>query len=451
MRGDRESASWRIDAWGRGVVAVCLVLAALAWWHRKPETPAATAARPAATNKSQAVAPEAQEPATVAAPAAAPRTYVAAAVDASQQVEVCGRGYTTRAELDSEAFRKRTNIEVDTALRRLIERLLQGDTRARAAGLSMQVAQHVTVALEQRSRIAGTPVAASAPAEDDVASATQPLNALAKLAVDSRDPAVYALAVQACQSTGALESRRGGCQLISYDQWALLDSRNAVPWMYAADAALARRDGGAYAEAMYRVAHAEVSETFFGLLPGVARAHLPADLPAYLWPAVYTRVIGMQAALPLPGYQRVAQYCSADNVKDANRLQTCGDIAGVLLDRGTSLIDQSFGITVAKRVGWNDARLAQAEQKREAYGAAAMTVGKLLEDTRCEVVRQANDYAQQMGARGEIAALQQVVERSGRSLEALAAEHRATAQRLLQTPQGQQPAQAGMASTLAVR
>lgn len=449
MRGDRESESWRIDAWGRGVVAVCLVLAALAYWYREPR-----GLGPAPVNRTATavapVKPAASSPA-LARPSGPP--VVVSGIEATKEtptVEVCGRGQLNRAEVSSEAFRNRTNAEVDAALRRLIERLLQGDTRARAAGLSMQVAQQVGTALEQRSRIAGTPVAASAPADDDVPGATRPLNALAKLAVDSRDPAVYALAVQACQSTGALETRRGGCQLISYDQWALLDARNAVPWMYAADAALSRRDGGAYAEAMYRIAHAEVSETFFGLLPGLARSHLPVDLPAYLWPAVYTRVIGMQAAMPLPGYQRVAQFCSVDAVKDANRLQTCSDIAGVLLGRGTSLIDHSIGITIAKRAGWNEARLAQAELKREAYGYAAMSVGKLFEETRCEDVRQANDYAQQMGAHGEIAALQQVVERSGRSLESLAAEHRAAAQRLLQQGQPSQPP-AGTSATLAVR
>lgn len=434
MRGDRERESWRIDAWGRGVVAVCLVLAALAYWHRHPVAPTVASAErvAAAPGQPRASAPQAPQPAV--APTAAPR--VAAAEERPAQVEVCGLGSLARAELDSEAFRKRTLTDVDTALRRLIERLLAGDARARAAGLSMQVAQQVGVALEQRSRIAGTPAAASAPPDDDVAGATQPVNALAKLAVDSRDPAVYALAVQACQSTGALEGRRGGCQLISYDQWAQLDARNAVPWMFAAEAAQNRRDGGAFAEAMYRIAHAQASETFFGLLPGLARTHLPADVPAYLWPAVYTRVIAMQASLPMPGYQRVAQYCSNDAVKDANRLQVCTGIAGVLLERGTSLIDHNFGLTIARRVGWSESQLAQAELKREAYGHAAVSVGKLLEDTRCEGVRQVNEYAQQMGARGEIAALQQVVERSGRSLESLAAEHRASAQRLLQ--QGQQ-------------
>lgn len=444
MRGDRESESWRIDAWGRGVVAVCVVLAALAYWHREPGAPPviASAERSVAITKPRVPAPE--SPQSVA-PAVPPRPQAVAVDDRNSQIEVCGRGYLTRAELDSEAFRKRTLTEVDTVLRRLIERLLQGDTRARAAGLSMQVAQQVGVALEQRSRAIGTAAAASAPADDDVAGAGQPLNALAKLAVDSRDPAVYALAVQACQSTGALEGRRGGCQLISFDQWALLDARNAVPWMYAAEAAFNRRDTGAYAEAMHRIAQAQGSETFFGVLPGLARTHLPVDVPAHLWPAVYTRVIGMQAALPLPAYQRVAQYCSADAVKDANRLQTCTSIAGVLLERGTSLIDHNIGLAIAKRVGWNETRLAQAELKREAYGHAAVSVGRLFEDTRCDGVRQVNEYAQQMGSRGEIAALQQVVERSGRSLESLAAEHRSTAQRLLQ--QGQQSLESQQAQT----
>ena len=88
---------------------------------------------------------------------------------------------------------------------------------------------------------------------------------MARLAVGSQDPVVYALAVQACKGWAADDY--GACSLISRAQWAQLDPDNAVPWLELAAEARQNNEPDVEEQAMRMATHARHINTREGMLP----------------------------------------------------------------------------------------------------------------------------------------------------------------------------------------
>ncbi len=88
---------------------------------------------------------------------------------------------------------------------------------------------------------------------------------MARLAIGSQDPVVYALAVEACKTWPAQEY--GSCSLISRAQWAQLDPDNAVPWLELAAQARENNAADTEAQALGMAAHARHVNTREGVLP----------------------------------------------------------------------------------------------------------------------------------------------------------------------------------------
>ncbi len=88
---------------------------------------------------------------------------------------------------------------------------------------------------------------------------------MARLAIGSQDPVVYALAVEACK--GWSVDDYGACNLISRAQWARLDPDNAVPWLEVAAQARENNEAEAEEQALRMAAHAHHINTRDGLLP----------------------------------------------------------------------------------------------------------------------------------------------------------------------------------------
>ncbi|HEY8708851.1 MAG TPA: hypothetical protein VIM34_12725 [Burkholderiaceae bacterium] len=123
-------------------------------------------------------------------------------------------------------------------------------------------------------------------------------DALARMAVSSTDPGVYALALHTCGG-----NREGACQMLSVDQWARLDPGNATPWLFMLSAAKTRNDLAAKNEALHRIATAQRSETGVFTIPGLVASAVPSDETSMLAALNMTfEAIGMQA-VALPPYQ----------------------------------------------------------------------------------------------------------------------------------------------------
>ncbi len=88
---------------------------------------------------------------------------------------------------------------------------------------------------------------------------------IARMAVGSQDPVVYALAVEACKAW--MGDDPGSCNLINREQWARLDADNAVPWLELAAQARQNMDADTEQQALRMAAHARHINTRDGLLP----------------------------------------------------------------------------------------------------------------------------------------------------------------------------------------
>jgi hypothetical protein len=99
-------------------------------------------------------------------------------------------------------------------------------------------------------------------------------DSLARMAVATRSPQTYALAMRACQG----QRGEGACQMLSADQWVQLDSGNAMLWLQVATDAQVRGDAAAVAEALYRASQATSADWYAGSIASMALAKLPADM-----------------------------------------------------------------------------------------------------------------------------------------------------------------------------
>jgi hypothetical protein len=131
---------------------------------------------------------------------------------------------------------------------------------------------------------------------------------MARLAVASQDPYVYAMAIEACHGLGAAEL--GSCRLLSRAQWVRLDPDNAVPWQALAAEARERDEPQAADAALQLAARARHSDVHAGWLP-----HL------------VDKALGTQAA-PLQRTLALSASWSAEAVWAASHGQRVGSSSG---------------------------------------------------------------------------------------------------------------------------
>ena len=312
----------------------------------------------------------------------------------------------------------------DEALEAILPALgASAEPRARAAALYFRAARD-----RQRSGLAE--VCRTRP--DECASIDQAhpedrdsAEALARLAVESADPQVYAWAHRSCAA--AERSTARSCQLINGLQWARLDPGNAEPWFAVAREARSRRDGAGVDDAMFHVAAAAVNDAGWGrLAEAIVKAAPPDDrLLVGTWLASADALSYELLDLSLP---EATRYCDARAVANANRRDTCDKIATVLVDRSTTLIGRSVGVALAKRLDWPATRLAAIEEE----GSAARAVESRealpsIEPASCSDVRRDLARRAEMGSVGEVEALRRRMARTGEPIAALAEEGRSMA------------------------
>ena len=122
----------------------------------------------------------------------------------SGMVEVCGFGAVEVAPDDPDPVQRIPPAVRQSALDAVDALMLASDdSQVRAAALWMG------------ARIRGREV-------------HERIEQMARLAVASQDPYVYAMALEACK--GAAPAEASSCQLLSRAQWVRLDPDNAVPW-----------------------------------------------------------------------------------------------------------------------------------------------------------------------------------------------------------------------------
>jgi hypothetical protein len=355
-----------------------------------------------------------------AASAAALAAAAASVPLAPGETEICGLG---RVKAD-DAGQPKDMAPIRLVAQRARERLLpalanSADEPARAAGLLLQSAGRPRPADESCDSADCPP--RDAPINNPGAHLRTDLvarDALASMALNTRSPQVYAFAMAACQG----HRKDGVCLQLSPEQWARLDPDNAVPWLHVAADARDRRDASATAEALFRVSRVSRSDAHWGGLTSLVLARLPADLPILDKVALASEVLALESALP-PPFVPVSQYCSAAEVRDANRQQTCADVAEVLVNKGSSLIDVALGASIGQRVGWPAERLSALQDERDAIAQLGEQAAPA-HPWSCAVLARTLNHLLGVGQHGELVTMRRALRQSPEPVAVLAGKHR---------------------------
>jgi hypothetical protein len=297
---------------------------------------------------------------------------------------------------------------------------------ARAAALLIQQSAPTASAGDEQATCASA-ACPKAVSVVEQASGTQPRTGatsfrdqLARQALASHSPHIYAIAFEACQAPRTDKSVVDACQMLSADQWARLDPNNAIPWLHVANEAKARGDLAAVNEAMYRISKAHTSDMPWTALPSLAAKHLPADAPALTKAAITSQLMEV-ASHSVPRHQTATQYCAAARPNDANRQQVCSAIAEVLTTKGTSLVDLSVGIAVAEYAGWPAERVAALRQERDAMEQVGASMPRTVQDkVNCTVIQKHAELIDELGKHGEVGTMRRHIQRSGLTVAELA-------------------------------
>lgn len=423
--------------------ALAAALLAIGLWHF---VPGANVKAPATVEVSAAdwfVAFSSASIAIVKSATRAPQSRVMAALPPARkasEVEVCGVGIMNLASPEAEAYIKRVSDDSDAAMGRLVK-AMQGSADAGAQSLGLYLGSGSAGAEAARGFAAQeADCGADESCQQRLSAASMRIfqegarpfiDTLARAASTTRDPMVYAVAVQACRRAEAGPGLPGACQLVSAEQWARLDPDNAVAWLHVAASARLRKDTAGEAEALQRVASARESRIYADRLPDIALSFLPSDTSALERQQVTVMLIGVFAAWAYPDYQAVGRYCSGDAVRDANRSQSCDAIASALVAHGSTLIDLGIGIRIGERVGWSGEKLAAVKMQRDAVMATQSSLFTDDEIYSCRAMNVIRTHVERLAqAGGELGAARLAIQDSGKTIAELAQEYRVTAERM---------------------
>jgi hypothetical protein len=381
-----------------GALVLVLVIAVVGWQaSRPPAQTVATAEAPsmlpmaaasvpsgnATTGRLPPVATGAPAPARVAIDPTAAWSALRSPPVRAGEVEYCGIGHAPADTPEAKALAQQAADAAQSAAQRLFALMdRSADPRTRAAAL---------LARDER-------------------------DTLALAARQGSDPAVYAIAMQACLRGGPAPTSPP-CAALSAEQMARLDPDNVVPWLHVAVQATQRQDTQGVAEAVYRASLAHVSRQHEFAFADLALSALPPDWPPRDAMLASAKVLEIHASLTLPSYIPVVQYCAKERMQDANLQQTCDRLARVLMERGDTLIDFGIGRRLGERAGWpaevvelNNARMqayVQTLSDGDTLAANAPT------STGCDALRHGVRTAFEHARYGERAAVQDKVRQAG--------------------------------------
>jgi hypothetical protein len=255
--------------------------------------------------------------------------------------------------------------------------------------------------------------------------AEQKRDAMVQLAVATRDPAIYAMAIYGCH-TYSDPAPIGSCQQISLNSWALMDADNAVPWLLLAGKAHAGKDAETESTALVRAAGAHKSDAYNFSLYSFSESALPNDATPLERSVLATELMGIESATGSLHYGSASKLCSADAMQDTDVRQRCDALAELLVSKGTTVLDLSFGTRLGARAGWSTTRVAALTEERDALmgGIAQATASAHDGMWSCDAVRRGNAYLSQRARLGELGAARDALERSGETVPDLAQKQR---------------------------
>jgi hypothetical protein len=188
---------------------------------------------------------------------------------------------------------------------------------------------------------------------------------LVRLATSTSDPDAYALAIYSCRPWPGVSSI-GDCALLRNGQWARIEPDNAVPWLFVAGEAQQRGDRNAFETALNRASKARYSDPHLDQISKLLASDALAAQSPPIQMQLAISLLGIQAALPLPDFHALAQYCSGAAQTDPNGIQTCSDLASTLVEHGRTEVEVMVGGRIAEQIGSTNPRLSTLRDEADA-------------------------------------------------------------------------------------
>ena len=188
-------------------------------------------------------------------------------------------------------------------------------------------------------------------------------DSVAKQAIHSNDPKLYALAFHGCAIQR--QNKTPACQQITAAQWAHRDPENGAAWLQVLNEVGQDKTGAQSAvieNALYRLSQSKQIE--WGLTqfsPSFERNNFDL-LEASL---LSSGVVGVFAA-NMNGYSSVLALCDSKTLRDSNRFQVCNDVAERLLSSRTNMLDGNVGLGLARKLAWPKDKIARFEEEYDA-------------------------------------------------------------------------------------
>ena len=258
---------------------------------------------------------------------------------------------------------------------------------------------------------------------------------LARLAVASKDPGAYALALYGCR----LNRDDGACAQLSVAHWAEIEPINAVPWFYLAEDAASRKDEAAQNEALLRASLAKTSDYYGSTVLAMAEHPAARELASAPRLVYLSQLLGIYAALPAPTYLAVSQACAADRMTDSTRRQQCLNLATMMTERSKSLVEFSLGTAIGERGGWPADRVQRLRDETDAISFIGQSAILADDVHSCRFLELLEVRTGELNALGELASARRRLATSDRSVADLAQGWREQQQRSSASNPGSRP------------
>jgi hypothetical protein len=321
----------------------------------------------------------------------------------TELIDVCGLGKVSVPQGDWQATAGLLNAATrKTAKRWLAQMLDSNDVRARAMGLMLEaqidnddIGRHP---MSERTR-----------------------DALEQLATDTGDPAVYAIALAACDF--GIRMGSGGCRQVTLNDWSALDPNNAVPWLLLAGEARRRGDVSGESADFTRAAQATRVTPYIDSFDAFAAPLLPQDATPLDEAALSLDVFSFGLSRWPPYANAALQFCSVVALQGDDTVRArCNALAELFVAHAGNLLDLGIGRALGERLGWpadrvqdlNLLRAAIQEVENEAVPQDPHA------EWSCDGVSRLNAWMRERRQLGELGVGRRAVAQSGQSVAELA-------------------------------
>jgi hypothetical protein len=255
---------------------------------------------------------------------------------------------------------------------------------------------------------------------------------LAKLASQTRDATVYAMAQSTCvrvanDPAAAQPADQAWCETLDANKRAALEPDNAAAWLQVAAEAEARQDAAGVDEALGRAAAAStlVHHTMAAVMQVERFAGASARASQVsLWVHRAFDDAGAHAPL-LP-----ASVCAPERQGLPGRREVCQQLAQRLLDRPHAIGDLALGLVLARQVGVDEVIVGRKREELEAVQAAEaarLDAWSGADRYACATLANKRDWLRKHHQQGEWSSARDAALAKAGSLDALLRQHRESA------------------------